>query len=55
MNVLVELLGFRFHHQHRVGGAGDHQVELGFDHLVERGVEDIFSLMKPTGRRRSGP
>ena len=41
-DVFVELLGFRFHHQHRVGGAGDDQVELGFDHFVERRVEHIF-------------
>ncbi len=39
-DLLVQLLGFRFHHQHGVGGAGDDQVELGIDHLVERRVED---------------
>jgi hypothetical protein len=43
-DVLVELLGFRFHHQHRVGGAGDHQVELGLDHFVERRVEHVFVI-----------
>ena len=41
-DVFVELLGFQFHHQHGVGGAGDDQVELGFDHLVERRVEHVF-------------
>ena len=41
-DVFVELLGFRFHHQHGVGGAGDDEVELGFDHLVERRVEHVF-------------
>ena len=39
-DVFVQLLGFRFHHQHGVGGAGDDEVELGVDHLVERRVED---------------
>ena len=43
-DVFVELLGFRFHHQHGVGGAGDNQVELGFDHLVERGIEHVFVI-----------
>ena len=41
-DVFVEFLGFRFDHQHGVGGAGDHEVELGFDHFVERGVEHVF-------------
>ena len=41
-DVFVELLGFRFHHQHGVGGAGDDEVELGLDHFVERRVEDVF-------------
>ncbi len=27
-DVLGQLLGFRLHHQHGVGGAGDHEVEL---------------------------
>ena len=43
-DVFVQLLGFRFHHQHGVGGAGDDQVELGFDHLVERRVEHVFVI-----------
>ena len=43
-DVFVELLGFRFHHQHGVGGAGDDEVELGFDHLVERRVEHVFVI-----------
>ena len=41
-DVFVEFLGFRFHHQHGIGGAGDDQIELGFDHFVERRVEHIF-------------
>jgi hypothetical protein len=41
-DVLVELLGFRFHHQHGIRGAGDDEVELGVAHLVERGIEHIF-------------
>ena len=41
-DVFVEFLGFQLHHQHGVGGAGDDEVELGFDHFVERRVEHIF-------------
>ena len=41
-DVFVEFLGFRLHHQHGVGGAGDDEVELGFNDLVERRVEHIF-------------
>ena len=43
-DVFVEFLGFRFHHQHGVGGAGDDEVELGFDHFVERRVEHVFVI-----------
>ncbi len=43
-DVFVEFLGFRFHHQHGISRAGDDQVELGFDHFVERRVEDIFVI-----------
>ena len=41
-DVFVEFLGFRFHHQHGVGGAGDDQIKLGLEHFVERRVEHIF-------------
>ncbi len=37
-----QLLGFQFHHQHRVGGAGDDEVELALDHLVELRIEHVF-------------
>ena len=43
-DVFVQLLGFRLHHQHGVGGAGDDEIELGFDHLVERRVEHVFVI-----------
>ena len=36
MIVFGQLLGFRFHHQHGVAGAGDDEVELALRHLVER-------------------
>ena len=49
-DVLVELLGFRFHHQHRVGRAGDDEVELGLGHLVERRVEDEFVVGESDAR-----
>ena len=41
-DVFVEFLGFRFHHQHGIGGAGDDEVELGVGHLVQRRVEHVF-------------
>ncbi len=41
-DLFVQLLGFRFDHQHGVGGAGDDEVELGFDHFVQRRVEHVF-------------
>ena len=41
-DVLGELLGFRFHHQHGVVGAGDDEVELAFGHLFELRVEHVF-------------
>ena len=49
-DVFVEFLGFRFHHQYGVGGAGDNQIELGFDHLVERRVEDVFVIDEADAR-----
>ena len=41
-DVFVQLLGFRFHHQHGVGGAGDDEIEIALGHLVERRVEHVF-------------
>ena len=41
-DLLGQLLGFRLDHQHRVLGAGDDQIELGFLHLVDRRVEHVF-------------
>ena len=38
-DVLGQFLGFRFDHQHRIAGAGDHEVELAFRHLVDLGIE----------------
>ena len=49
-DVFVEFLGFRFHHQHGVGGAGDDQIELGLDHLVERRVEHVFVVDEADAR-----
>ena len=50
-DVFVELLGFRFHHQHGVGGAGDDQIELSLDHFVERRVEHVFVIDEADARR----
>ena len=49
-DVFVEFLGFRLHHQHGVGGAGDDEIELGFDHFVERRVEHIFVVDEADAR-----
>ncbi len=43
-DVFVEFFRFRLHHQHGVGGAGDHEVELGLGHLVERRVQNVFVI-----------
>ncbi len=37
-----QLLGFQFHHHHRVVGAGDDEIELTFLHFVERRIEHVF-------------
>ncbi len=50
-DVFVEFLGFGFDHQHRVGGAGDNEVELGVDHFVECRVEDVFVIDEADARR----
>ncbi len=39
---LAQLLGFRFHHEHGVGSAGHHEVELALHHLVELRIEHVF-------------
>ena len=49
-DVFVQFLGFRFHHQHGVGGAGDDEVELGVGHLVERRVEHVFVVDEADAR-----
>ncbi len=49
-DVLGKLLGFRFHHQHRVGGAGHDQIELAFGHLVDLRVEHVFVVDEADAR-----
>ena len=39
-----KLLGFGFDHHHRVGRAGDDEVELAFADLLLGRVEDIFAV-----------
>ena len=41
-DLLGQFLGFRFDHQHGVGGARHHEIELALGHLFERRVEDVF-------------
>ncbi len=41
-DLLGQLLGFRFHHQHGVLGAGDDEIELALLHLVDGRVEHVF-------------
>jgi hypothetical protein len=43
-DLLVELLGFGFDHQHGISGAGDNEIELGLGHLVQRRVQNIFVI-----------
>ena len=43
-DVFAELLGFGFHHHHRVMGAGDDQFELGIGHVVDRRIELVFAV-----------
>ena len=54
-HVFVELLGFRFHHQHRIRGAGDDEVELGLGHLVERRVQYVFVIGEADARCTDRP
>ncbi len=42
-DVLGQFLGFRFDHQHGVGGAGHDEVERAFGHLVDHRVEHVFA------------
>ena len=46
----AELLGFRFHHQHRVGGAGHDQIELALGHLVDLRIEHVFVVDEADAR-----
>ena len=41
-HLLGQLLGFRFHHQNGVRGAGDDEIELALRHLVDLRIEHIF-------------
>ena len=43
-DLLGELLGLRFHHQHAFAGAGDHEVEGGVRQVLLQRVQDIFAL-----------
>ena len=54
-HVFGQLLGFGLDHQHGVGGAGDHEIELALGHLVERGLSTYSPLMKPTRAAPIGP
>ena len=46
-----KLPGLRFDHQHGVGGAGDHQLQLGLDHFVEDRIEHVFVVDETDARR----
>ena len=50
-DVFGQLFRFRLHHQHRVVGAGDDEIELAFDHLVELRVEHILVVDEADARR----
>ncbi len=59
--VLGKLVGFRFHHHHRVLGAGDDKVEplLGIGpqhvHVVHRRVQHIVAMREADARRADRP
>ncbi len=42
--LFAQFLGFRFDHQHRIAGTSDHEVELGFLHLVDVRVKHILAV-----------
>ena len=46
-----QLLGFRFDHQHRVSGAGDHEVERRLGHLIDIRIEYIIAVDVADARR----
>ncbi len=50
-DLLGQLLRFGFHHQHRVLGAGDDEVEIAFGHLVDLRIEDVFVVDEADPRR----
>ena len=49
-DVFGQLLGFRFDHQHGVGGAGDDEVEMALGHFVQRRVEHVFVVDEADAR-----
>ena len=54
-DVLGEFLGFRFHHQHGVGGAGNDEVEIAGRHLPGRRVQPVFAADVADARSADGP
>ena len=47
---LGQLLGLGFHHQHALGGAGDHEFEFAALHLVRGRVEDVLAVLVADAR-----
>ena len=43
-HLFAEFLGFGFHHHHRVSGARDDEIELGFRIGVDARIKDIFAV-----------
>ena len=39
-----QFLGFGFDHQHRIGGAGDDQIERGIRHVVDLRIKPVFAV-----------
>ncbi len=54
-DVLGQLLGLRFDHQHGAAGAGHHEVERAFAHLVDRRVQHVLAADIANPRRRDRP
>ncbi len=49
-NLLGQLFGFRFDHQHSVLRASHDEVELAFLHLVDRRIENVFAIGEADAR-----
>ena len=45
-DLLGQFARLAFHHQHALGGAGDHQLEVGVLHLLDGRVQDVLAVLE---------